>query len=113
MIGLVTLRMNSMDYDFMKVFKMKLIAGRIFSEDYTTDPDTAVIISESASSILGFKTPEDAIGQTLTFEAWQWSPIVVGVVKDYHQVSLKKSLDPMALYLHNPSRRILLGAHKD
>ena len=92
----VTLRRNSMDYDFMKVFKMKLVAGRVFSEEYTTDPDTAVIISESASRLLGFNKPEDAIGQLLTFTAWgQWSPIIVGVVNDYHQVSLKRSLDPM------------------
>nr|HMQ63986.1 FtsX-like permease family protein [Flavilitoribacter sp.] len=29
---------------------------------------------------------------------FQWNPIVVGVVNDYHQVSLKKALDPMAFY---------------
>ncbi len=75
-----------------------MIAGRTFSEDHTDDPDTAVIISESASRLLGFSKPDDAIGQSLTFEAWgQWSPIVVGVVNNYHQVSLKKSLDPMLL----------------
>lgn len=91
----VTLRMNSMDYDFIRVFKMKLIAGRIFSEEYTNDPDTSVIISESASRLLGFSKPEDAIGQTLAVTQWEWHPIIVGVVNDYHQVSLKKSLDPM------------------
>ncbi len=91
----VTLRMNSMDYEFMNVFKMKLIAGRTFSEDYTHDPDTAVILSASAARLLGFNNPEDAVGQTITLTTWQWSPIVVGVVNDYHQVSLKKSLDPM------------------
>ncbi len=91
----VTLRMNSMDYEFMNVFKMKLIAGRTFSEDYTHDPDTAVILSVSAARLLGFNNPEDAVGQTITLTTWQWSPIVVGVVNDYHQVSLKKSLDPM------------------
>ena len=48
---------------------MKMIAGRTFSEDHTDDPDTAVIISESASRLLGFNKPEDAIGQSLTFEA--------------------------------------------
>jgi putative ABC transport system permease protein len=91
----VTLRINTMDYDFMDVFKMKLIAGRTFSEEHTNDPDTAVIISELASRLLGFNKPEDAIGHTLTMTQWEWNPIIVGVVNDYHQVSLKKSLDPM------------------
>jgi putative ABC transport system permease protein len=54
-----------------------------------------VIISELASRVLGFNKPEDAIGHTLTMAQWEWNPIIVGVVNDYHQVSLKKPLDPM------------------
>jgi putative ABC transport system permease protein len=94
----VTLRFNSMDFDFIDVFKMKLVAGRAFSEDHTEDPDTSLIITESASRMLGYKTPEDAIGQTISFPDFRWAAIVVGVVNDYHQVSLKKSLDPMVFY---------------
>jgi putative ABC transport system permease protein len=95
---LVTLRANSMDYDFLDVFKMKLIAGRMFAQEYPKDQDTSVVLTESAVKALGFKTPEEALGQTITAVQWQWSPIVVGVVNDYHQVSLKKSIDPMIFY---------------
>jgi putative ABC transport system permease protein len=91
---LFTVRTNSMDYEFMDVFKMKLLAGRTFSEAFTNDPDTSVVITASAASLLGFKDPEAAIGQTLHLPEWPWSPIIVGVVNDYHQVSLKKSLEP-------------------
>jgi putative ABC transport system permease protein len=94
----VTLRVNSMDYDFLDVFKMKLIAGRMFAEDHPTDRDTAVIVSEAATRMLGFKKPEDALGQTLAIGQWQWNPIIVGVVNDYHQVSLKKAIDPAIFY---------------
>lgn len=97
----VTLRFNSMDYTFMDVFKMHLLAGRNFSEEFTNDQDTSVIISESASKLLGYKTPGDAIGQTIAIPDFQWSPIIVGVVNDYHQVSLKKTLDPMIFYCTN------------
>ncbi|MEO7990787.1 MAG: ABC transporter permease [Chryseolinea sp.] len=95
---LVAVKFNSMDYEFMDVFKMKLVAGRLFSEQYTSDPDTAVVITESASKLLGFEKPEDALGQTLSIPNFQWDPIVVGVVNDYHQVSLKKSLDPSIFF---------------
>lgn len=94
----VTLRFNSMDYSFMDVFKMQLLAGRNFSEQFTNDPDTSVIISQSAARLLGYKTPEEVIGQTLSIPGFQWDPIVVGVVNDYHQVSLKKSIDPAIFY---------------
>jgi putative ABC transport system permease protein len=88
-------RFNSLDYDFLDVFKMKLIAGRKFSPDFPKDPDTSIIITETAAKLLGFKKPEDAIGQTCTIQQFgNWSPIIVGVVNDYHQVSLKKPLDP-------------------
>lgn len=95
---IVTLRANSMDYNFLDVFKMKLLAGRAFAEEYPNDGDTSVIVSESAARLLGFKEPDDAIGQTITVAQWEWTPIIVGVVNDYHQVSLKKNLDPMIFY---------------
>lgn len=94
----VTLRVNSMDYNFLDVFKMKLVAGRVFSEEFPTDRDTAVIVSEAAVKMLGFAKPEDAIGQTIAITQWEWNPIIVGVVNDYHQVSLKKNLDPAIFY---------------
>ncbi len=88
-------RFNSLDYDFLEVFKMKLIAGRKFSPDFPNDPDTSIIITETASKLLGFKKPADAIGQVCVVPGFGgWSPIIVGVVNDYHQVSLKKPLDP-------------------
>jgi putative ABC transport system permease protein len=90
----VALRFNSMDYEFMDVFRMKLVAGRMFDEQHTDDPDTAVVITESAVKLIGFKSPEEAIGQTLSLDNMDWTRIVVGVVNDYHQVSLKNNLDP-------------------
>jgi putative ABC transport system permease protein len=90
----VMVRLNSMDFDFMDVFKMKLLAGRNFSASFPKDPDTSVIITESASRLLGFATPTAAIGKTL-YTGWNgWTPIIVGVVNDYHQVSFKKPLEP-------------------
>lgn len=94
----VTLRINSMDHNFIDVFDMKILAGRPFSPDYTNDPDTSIILTRSAAKLLGFKTPEDAVGQTLAIPDYQWNPIVVGVVNDYHQESLQKAKDPIAFY---------------
>jgi putative ABC transport system permease protein len=91
---MVGVRVNSMDYEFMDVFKMKLLAGRVFAEEFVQDMDTSVVITESAVGPLGFESPEAAIGQTITIPDWDWTVVVVGVVNDYHQVSLKSALDP-------------------
>ena len=95
---LVTVRFNTMDFEFMDVFGMKLIAGRAFSEKFPNDPDTAAILTESAAKLLGYNKPEDAIGQTVSIPQFQWSRIIVGVVNDYHQVSLKKTLEPTLFF---------------
>ena len=95
---LVTVKFNSMDFEFIDVFKMSLLAGRPFKEEYTNDSDTSVIVTASAAKLLGFKKPEEAIGQTIAIPGFQWNPIIVGVVNDYHQVSLKKNLDPSVFF---------------
>ena len=92
-----TVRFNSMDYDFLDVFKMKLIAGRNFSKEFPNDDDTSVIITEKAAEQLGYKTPQDAIGKTIEIPQFGWKPIIVGVINDYHQLSLKKPLDPTVI----------------
>ncbi|MEQ8926122.1 MAG: ABC transporter permease [Fulvivirga sp.] len=94
----VVLRFNSMDYSFIDVFEMKLLAGRAFSEDFINDSDTSVILTKKSSELLGFKKPEDAIGATVSIPNFRWNPIVVGVVNDYNQESLQEAQDPTIFY---------------
>lgn len=95
-------RVNTMDYDFLDVFKMKLVAGRNFSKEYPNDRDTSVIITETTTRLLGFKKPADAVGKTISIPQFGgWAPIIVGVVNDYHQVSFKKPLDP-SMFICDP-----------
>ncbi|NJM26198.1 MAG: FtsX-like permease family protein [Bacteroidia bacterium] len=95
---LISVRFNSMDYDFIEVFQMKLVAGRTFSEEFPADQDTSVIITESAAKLLGYNSADEAVGQTLAVPQFQFNPIIVGVVNDYHQVSFKQALDPTVFY---------------
>lgn len=90
----IIVRVNSMDEDFLRVFQMQLLAGRAFSRDFPKDPDTSVILTASAARLLGFPKPKDAIGKTVLTNWNGWRGVVVGVVNDYHQVSLKSPLEP-------------------
>ena len=91
-----TVRHTAVDYDFLSVYGIKLIAGRNFKP---TDHDPrganlrAMMINRSAAKLLGFKSPEDAIGKTILRGKRKWD--VVGVVEDYHQKSLRYPMEPM------------------
>jgi putative ABC transport system permease protein len=85
---------NSMDYDFVDVYKLKIIAGRNFSPAFPKDPDTSAIITETTVRQLGFRKPEDAIGKHISIAQFGANFIIAGVVNDYHQVSLKKTITP-------------------
>lgn len=93
-----TVSVTGGDWDFVETLEMEIVAGRNFSRDMGTDLDTAGLISASVVPLLGFDSPEDAIGKTITLDQFQTDAIVVGVVKDYHQESLKEDADPTIFY---------------
>jgi putative ABC transport system permease protein len=86
---------NLMDYDYAEMMEMELLTGRMFSKDFTNDPDTAVIVNETGMKALGFQDPSSIIGQTLVLDQWGWSPQVIGVFKDFHQESLQEKVGPI------------------
>lgn len=91
-----TMRHTGIDYDFLNVYEVKLLAGRNFtSADH--DPDFSklhnLIINKSAATLLGFTSPENAIGKTILRGNQRWD--VIGVVGDYHQKSLRYPLEPI------------------
>jgi len=85
------------DYDFLSTFKVKLLAGRNFSEDFPTDRGNegkrAVLINEAASKLLGFKRPMDAVNSHIS-TYWGAEYEIIGVVNSFHQLSLKENLQP-------------------
>ncbi len=79
------------DYDYIPLFNLKMEAGRNFSRDFPSD-SSALILNETASDWLGFKNSSAAIGQQVDY--WGKMYTVVGVLKDYHQQSVKQAFEP-------------------
>lgn len=91
-----TVRHTSVDYDFLDVYGIKLIAGRNFTRSDHNQRGAnlrAMLINRSAAKLLGFRSPEDAVGKSILRGTRKWD--VVGVVEDYHQKSLRHPLEPM------------------
>jgi len=110
----IVIGVETMDYDFLDTYKIKLLAGRTYSRDHATDglPDSSkakpgevlqgtVVINQGALKRLGFGTPEQAIGRTVKsiIGGSLQDPIyavltVIGVMQDIHSQSLKQLVRP-------------------
>lgn len=79
------------DYNFFNLFNLEFISGRSFSREFPADAE-ALILNETAVQWLEFDDAEAAVGQQVDY----WGNIftVIGVVKDYHQQSLKAAFEP-------------------
>ncbi|MDB5210467.1 MAG: hypothetical protein JWQ30_1294, partial [Sediminibacterium sp.] len=89
-------RVIGVDYDYIKTYNLKLIAGRAFSKDFGSD-DHAVIFNRRGIEQLGFTKPEEAIGKKIDF--WGQQYLIAGVAENFHQQSLREAYEPLILRL--------------
>ena len=83
------------DYDYIPLYQMKIVAGRAFSEQFGTDTTQAMILNETATRMLGYSAPKDAVGRN--FDQWGRKGKIVGVVKDFHYQSLRSPIRPLSM----------------
>ncbi|MCK4758562.1 MAG: FtsX-like permease family protein, partial [Candidatus Aminicenantes bacterium] len=90
---------NRVEYDFFKTYKMKIVAGRDFSREYSTDEEEAFILNETAVRHLGFESPEEAIGTPIFTRAPNMTGRVIGVVADFNYESMHHEIIPIITYI--------------
>lgn len=74
--------------EYIETFQMEFTRGRSFTNDFVTDVSNFVI-NEKAVKLLNV---EDPIGKKITF--WGTKGEIIGVVKDFHHVSLHREILP-------------------
>src|SRR5579859_1942964 len=79
------------DHDYIQAFNLKLAAGRSFDVQHQNE-QKHIILNRAMAEALDFKDPKTALGEKViqrdTFE-------VVGILENYHQMSLKESVAPL------------------
>jgi len=83
------------DFNFLKQYQIRVIAGRGFSPDYGGDTTHAMVINESACRLLGFNSPQQAIGKN--FDQWGRQGTIIGVVKDFHYQALQEPIKALSM----------------
>lgn len=89
---------KSGDENYIKVYQIKLLAGR---DIRLSDTTSAMLINSTYAHDLGFRNVADAIGKPVAFGKTVKREIV-GVVGDFHQASLHAPIKPMAIYPQKP-----------
>ena len=90
------------DPNYVSTFGLSLVAGRnLREEDYAPDSVNAraVLLNERAADVLGFASPEAALGQTVILD--KEAPVrmeVVGVLADFVNNTLKEAVQPGYFY---------------
>jgi putative ABC transport system permease protein len=94
-----TLQNWRVDYDYIKTLGMKIIKGRDFSREFSTDK-TAVIINQQTARQFGWKEPlSKHLSRMTSKEGDMTSYTVIGVVEDFHFDSLRNTIGPLIMYL--------------
>ena len=90
--------MKHIDEDYLPLFEVAVMKGRNFSKQMVSDSGNSVMVNESFVKAAGWKKP---IGETVDFFYNKKKYTVIGVVKDYHFLSLTEKT-PAMLYSMNP-----------
>ncbi|GGA97299.1 ABC transporter permease [Mucilaginibacter rubeus] len=98
---------KSGDENYIKIYQLKLLAGRNITE---ADTGKAIIINNTYATLLGFNNPNDAIGKQLNwFDGRNIS--IIGVVADFNQRSLHSAIYPSIITSGSPIPRPMMTLH--
>ncbi|MCW5911656.1 MAG: ABC transporter permease [Cyclobacteriaceae bacterium] len=89
-----SVNVRNADENYLSTFGIGLVAGRNL-----TPSDTAreFLVNEKMAAKLGLSSPEDMLGRPVAVNGDSWIGPVVGVVKDFHDQSLRSDIEPIAI----------------
>jgi len=81
------------DGNYLDLYKLELINGQ-----NVQDLDTAngFLVNEKLARVAGFENPSDMIGKVI--RVWRKELPVVGIVRDFHSVSLHRPIEAVVLF---------------
>jgi putative ABC transport system permease protein len=120
--NITVLQVAPVAWNFFDFYRVRLLAGRTFSRDQSTDryviTDKArplsVVVNETAAKRLGYARVSDAIGKTLRNTYWPPAAppapepaTIVGVVADFPISSVRREIEPAVYFTYEPMLSML------
>jgi ABC-type antimicrobial peptide transport system permease subunit len=85
-----TVQLRWGDSNYLKLFNIKVLAGRNVEE---SDTIKEFLINETYAKALGFNRPQDALGKLLDFNGRRLP--IVGVMRDFNEQSFHSEVGPL------------------
>ena len=90
----------SADENYISTFEIPLAGGKFLTQPRTLADSLQVVINETQSKAMGWKTPMEAVGQRIKFVGGNGAEFtIVGVTKDFHFGTMQKAIQPIT-FLH-------------
>ena len=97
-----SIKIVTVDHDFMKTLETKLVDGRDFSRDFGADDTEAFILNEAAVDLIGWEEPIDKWFRTSEYNDGTWverNGKIIGVVENFNMESLHNEIRPVVYYI--------------
>jgi putative ABC transport system permease protein len=107
-LQIANLDLYFVDFDYINLFKIKMLAGRGFSREFKTDTTQSMVLNEAAVKMFGYSSPEQAIGKR--FKQWGREGKIIGVMKDFHFRGLQQPIKPLSMRIE-PNRTDLVSVN--
>ena len=83
---------KNVDPDYLKTFGCRMAEGRFFSYEFPSDMRESLVLNETAVRTMGLDAP---VGKRVTIGNSTYN--IIGIIKDFHQTTLRKPIEPMVL----------------
>ena len=83
------------DNDYVSSMNFELLAGKISIKEIEKDTVRGFVVNETLVKRLAFGTPKAAIGKSINVHGFDSK--IIGVVKDFHTLSLHEVIKPVAI----------------
>lgn len=95
----ITSQILSTDEYYALTYRIPMAAGEFFSNPGAYTDSTRGVINETQARLLGWRNPQEAVGQPLRFVGANGNFTIAGVIKDFHFGSMQKAIQPTT-FLH-------------
>ncbi len=87
------------NHNFTQLMGLNLIKGRSFDQKFSTDSSDAVIVNQAL--VKEYEISEPVVGKRLDGFKNRGldNPVIIGVVEDFHYISLELEIDPVIMYV--------------
>ncbi|MCD4833411.1 MAG: ABC transporter permease, partial [Bacteroidales bacterium] len=110
-IDTVHINMLNINYNYIDILNIELIAGRNFTLNDGVGNERYVLVNEKAIQKMGFLNPSDAIGETINIDDNLIE--IIGVTKDFYYTDPIEEIDQLVLRYQPKDFKILVLKHKE